>query len=172
MAVFETLTVRVVEPLRVVALRHLPGGTPAVSGALQTQGFAALPGAGQFVGSDPCLMWLKPTEWLLIGTTDAVADGLLASLAPGCHSLACAVDQSSGGILFELQGAGLPSLLPRLVDSTAVPQAAQQGSRCRLGDVAVMLLRHAADRAWLLADRSNGDYIAQWLRDAARPISA
>ena len=162
------VTVSIVEPLRVVALRYLPQGAATVERIAAALALPRLPDAGRFEGRDPYILWCRPGESLLITTIDDVADGALRALAAGGDPLAYAVDQSGGSIAFELAGAGIDAVLPRLLDASAIPQQPDQGTRARLADIAVIALRLAAERVWLLADRGNDRYLAQWLAYAVQ----
>lgn len=157
------LSVRLIEPLRVVSLRHLAEGAPAIAKALHAHGFLHLPSPGCFEGSGPFLLWRKPGELLLVGTEDSMADGLLLALPAGLEPLAYALDLSGGSVLFELQGRCVDALLERLLDAAAIPHRAGQAHSTRLGDIVVIAMRQAPDRVWLLADRSNDDYLARWI---------
>lgn len=161
------LKVRLLDGLRVVALRHLPGGTAAVEATLMAHGAAALPMPGECHGSDPWWLWTGPAECLLITSNGAVADGVLQSMSPGREALACAVDRSAGSVVFELAGPGTAGLLPRLFDASAIPQRVGQGHRARCVDVGAVPMRVAPDRVLLLIDRLHGLHVAQWIAHAA-----
>jgi heterotetrameric sarcosine oxidase gamma subunit len=166
------VSVRLIEPCRVVSLRHLSGGATAIETALREHALPRLPTTGQFEGQDSYLLWRSPSEWLLITASDALADGLLRTLPAGTAALACAVDQSAGSVIFELTGTGIAAVLPRLLDASTIPQKPGQATRARLVDIAVIALRLTADRVFLLADRSNDRYMAQWLTYSIQGASA
>ncbi|MDH0866262.1 hypothetical protein [Mitsuaria sp. GD03876] len=192
-----SLSVAIVEPLRVVTLRCLPGGQPALAAAVAAVGAvgnlgavgataanfpaatrvvnasiaaagatAGLPGPGRFIGVDPLLAWRGPGEWLHFSRTDAPADALLAALPPG-DAPAQAIDLSAGTLVVELQGPALDALIARLFDATVRLAEPGQGTRTRLAEIAVVALRLAPRRLWLLVDRANDDYLARWLTYAA-----
>lgn len=165
-AATEALKVQVIEDLRVVALRHLAGGTAAVEAALARRGEATLPKPGECLGADPWWVWTGPAECLLLTSHGEVADGMLQALAPGRETLACAVDRSAGGLVFDLHGRGVDGLLQRGVDAGAVPQRVGQGHRARWMDIGVVLLRVTPDRVLLGVDRMQGLYAAQWIAHA------
>lgn len=160
------LTVRVVEGLRVLALRYLAGGGAAIEMALAAHDLAPLAKPGACRGADPWLVWIGPAESLLLTSRHAVADGVLRELAPGREVLACALDQSGGCLVFELLGANVDNVLPRLLDVSAIPQRAGQSSRARLMDISAVVMRLEPDRVLLVVDRMHGIYAAQWLRHA------
>lgn len=160
------LKVRIVEGLGVLSLRHFPGGTAAVEAALDEHAGLPLPKPGECLGADPWRVWTGPTECLLLTSNSPVADGVLQSLAPGRESLACAVDRSSGCVVFDLAGPGVADLLPRLLDASAIPQRAGQGHRARCLDIGAVLLRVAPDRVLLVIDRVHGLYVAQGIGHA------
>ena len=162
-----SLAVRLFDGLRVLALRHLPGAGAALDSALATHGGWPLPNPGECLGGDPWWLWAGPAECLLITSNSAVADGVTQSMKPGREALACAVDRSSGSVVFELAGAGVAELLPRLFDASAIPQQVGQGHRARCLDVGAVPMRVAPDRVLLLVDRQHGLHLAQWIAHAA-----
>ena len=162
------LSARFIEPLRVVSLRGVAdsSGPHPIAGALSAHALA-LPEPGYFAGVDPAVLWRSPTEWLLVASSDPVPDAVLRALMPGRHALACALDQSAGVIGIALDGEPVDALLSRLVDASAIPREPGHGTRARLGDIAVTILRPAADRAWLIAERGVEDYLVEWIAYAA-----
>jgi heterotetrameric sarcosine oxidase gamma subunit len=166
------LAIGVVEPMHVLSLRHLPGGVAAIAGALAAQGLHALPEARRLAGDDPCALWRSPSEWLLLTADAAVAAGITSALRPVPGALAVAIDLTAGSLVLDLRGTAVDALLSRLVDVTAVPTAVGEGTRARLADIAVALLRIAPDHVRLVADRANDRYLAQWLAYASRALEA
>ncbi len=160
------LTVRIVEGLRVLALRCLAGGVAAIEAALAAHDLAPLAKPGACNGADPWLAWISPAESLLLTSHHAVADGVLRELAPGRVALACALDQSGGCLVFELLGANVDNVLQHLLDVSAIPQRAGQSNRGRLMDISAVVIRLEPDRVLLVVDRMHGIYAAQWLRHA------
>jgi heterotetrameric sarcosine oxidase gamma subunit len=166
------LTMRVVQDLRVLALRHLSGGTDAIAAALVAPGLERLPRPGAFHGDDPWLLWTGPAEFLLLTSRRAVADAVLQALAPGRAALACALDQSAGQLGFELLGPAVADVLPRLLDASAIPQRAGQACRARLMDISAVVMRLNPECVWLLVDRSHGAYMVLWLARLAQAGAA
>lgn len=166
------LQVRVVEDLRVVTLRHLPGGMSAVGAVLAQHGAATVPKPGECLGADPWWVWTGPAECLLFTSHGAVADGVLQALAPGGDALACAVDVSAGGLVFDLCGCGVDELLQRLLDASAIPQRVGQGHRARWQDLGGVLLRTAPDRVLLRVERPQALHAARWIAHALVPVQA
>ena len=162
------LTVRVVEGLNVLALRHLAGGASAVEAALADHKLTPLPAPGACHGSDPWLLWNGPAEFLLLTSHRALAQGVLQLLPPGREPLACALDQSPGCLTLELQGPGIEELLPRLLNASAIPRQVGQAGRTRLMDIGAVVLRKDHDCIWLVVDQSHGPYAAQWITYAAQ----
>ena len=163
------LDIRLVEPLRVLSLRH-HNALHTIEAASRDAGLPPLPGAGHFSGDDPLLLWRHPRELIFIGSADAAAgqaDALLESLAPGQDALVCAVDQSAGTVAMALQGPKLDALLSRLMDAGAIPRTSGEGTRARLADIAVLVLRREPQCVWLLADSAHDHYLADWLAYAA-----
>ena len=154
---------RLVESLRIIALRHTGSGRDAIVDAAAANDLPPLPDAGRFAGTDPFVVWRNPGEWVLVAVSAAeIVDEMLGALAPGREPDACAVDQTDGAVCVELQGAGLDGVLSRLIDANA-PQSSGEGTRTGLGSIAVIVLRMAEDRVWLLADRSVTRYLIDWL---------
>lgn len=165
------LTVRVLEDLGVLSLRHLPGGTAALEGALSAHALAPLPKPGACHGSDPWLVWTSPTECLLLSSSSPIAEGVLQALAPGHEALACALDLSAGYLAIELLGPAVADVLPRLFDASAIPRGVGQGSRARLMDISAVVLRVGPDQVWLLVDRAQGAYVAHWITHALGAVA-
>ena len=159
------VTVHRIEPLAVVALRHLPGAGEALARALQAAGIADIPAPGQALGNGrnpgAWALWRSPSEVTLLAFEQATADAAMAALA--ADKLACAVDQTGGTLALELRGPLVDDLLRRLVDSRSLTGAPGSAVRARLADAAVVLVRRQSDTVCLLADRSHGHYLASWL---------
>jgi sarcosine oxidase, subunit gamma len=163
-----SFSVSVLEGPRVLAVRHLAGGALLLDQALSAYALTPLPKTGTCLGADPCLIWRSPTEFLLLTSQPAVADGVLQALAPGRHDLACALDLSAGSVVFELQGQGGADVLARLVEASAVPMQSGQATRSRFMDVAVVIFRQDPHSVKLLFDRGHCLYAAQWIEHASR----
>ncbi|MEI6028471.1 MAG: hypothetical protein WCT47_17445 [Betaproteobacteria bacterium] len=169
------LAARVVEGLRVLVVRHLPGGQAAIEAtvaAVAAPGLVSLPSPGAFRGVDPWLVWTGPAECLLLTSSSTMAEGVLQGLAPGREALACALDQSAGHLVLELSGLGVAESLHRLFDAGSIPHQVGQGSRARLMDIGAVLLRLAPDRVLLVLDRTHGLYVAQWITHALQDEGA
>lgn len=164
------LKVSVLEAPRVLVFRHLAGGEAAVHEVLAGHHLAALPAPGCCPGNDPWQVWIGPAESLLLTTSGQVADGVAAALQPGCSSLACVVDQSAGWLVFELLGAGVDDLMPRLLDASAIPRHAGQGARARFMDISAVVMRVGPDRVLLAVERPHGSYAVQWIGHAWRAV--
>lgn len=158
-------------PLRVWALRVLPGGQPVAEAALAQAGCSAWPKPGQYLGTDPCLAWRTPREAVLLSSSGDASAALAQALAPGIHELAYAVEQTDGTVVFELQADQAQPLLSRLVDAQAMPAARGCASRTRLGDVAVLLLWRSDGSMWLAADAAHRPYLEAWLEHAAQGLA-
>jgi heterotetrameric sarcosine oxidase gamma subunit len=156
------VTVRRIEPLAVVALRHLPGAGDDLVAALRAAGVPVAPAPGH-------ALWRSPSEVLLLATERATSEAALAALAPA--TLACAVDQSDATLALELQGPLVDDLLRRLIDSGSLPGVSGSAVRARLADIAVVLVRRQAKDVWLLADRSHEHYLASWLAHAGAAMA-
>lgn len=167
-----------IEPLAVIALRHLPGAGEALAAALRAAGVAAVPLPGQMLGpgqeagpgEGSAALWRSPSEVTLLAGNRAAADAAMAALAN--TALACAVDQSAGTLALELQGPQVDALLQRLVDSRSLPMMPGSATRARLADIAVTLARRGPERIWLLADCSHAHYLANWLAYAGAALAA
>jgi sarcosine oxidase gamma subunit len=163
-----TLKVSVVEGLRVLVFRHLVGSETAIDEVLASNHLSGLPTPGTCLGDDPWQVWIGPAESLLLTAKGGLADDVLTALRPGCNSLGCVVDQSAGWLVFELLGAGVDDLLPRLLDASAIPQHAGQGARARFMDISAVVMRVGLDRVLLAVERPHGSYAAQWIGHAWR----
>lgn len=162
------LSVSVAGGLRVLVFRHLAGGAAGTDDALAAHGLPALPAPGVCLGNDPWQVWTGPTESLLLTSDDTLADGMAAALRPGCHGLACVLDQSAGWLVFDLRGADVDALLPHLLDASAIPRHAGRGWRARFMDIRSVVMRVEPDRVFLVVERPHGSYAAQWIGHAWR----
>ncbi|MFN5722431.1 MAG: hypothetical protein ACK47O_01240, partial [Betaproteobacteria bacterium] len=97
-----TVEIRRIEPLFVLAIRHLPDAADEVEAALRSTGLPGLPWPGQVLGRDPWILWRSPSELMLLATTRTGPNALTDAIGNGL--LACAVEQSDGLIGFELRG--------------------------------------------------------------------
>ena len=156
-----SVSVRKIETLVVVALRHLPEVANTLVTALQAVGISAAPNPGQVLGQNPWALWRSPSEVILLATHRNHTDAAVAAMVG--TSLACAVNQTDGVLALELQGQQLDDLLLRLVDSRSLPRSPGTASRARVADIAVTLVRHESDRLWMLTERPQADYLMNWL---------
>ena len=167
------VAVRRIEPLAVIALRHLPGAGESLADALCGAGVTGVPSPGQALGDGQSqgttALWRSPSEVVLLATERAAADAAMAALA--ADALACAVDQSDGTLALELQGPRADELLQRMVESHSLPMTLGSAVRARLADIAVTLVRQGPDRIWLLTDRSHEHYLASWLAYAGAAVA-
>lgn len=167
------VAVRRIEPLAVIALRHLPGAGESLADALCAAGVTGVPSPGQALGDGQSqgttALWRSPSEVVLLATERAAAEAAMAALA--ADALAYAIDQSDGALALELQGPRVDELLQRLVDSHSLPMTLGSAIRVRLADIAVTLVRLDHDRIWLLADRSHEHYLASWLAYAGAAVA-
>ena len=155
------VSVRKMETLVVIALRHLPEADAALVTALRAVGISAAPNPGQVLGQNPWALWRSPSEVILLATHRKHADAAVVAMVD--TPLACAVDQTDGVLALELQGPQLDDLLLRLVDSRSLPRSRGTASRARLADIAITLVRHESDRLWMLAERPQAHYLMNWL---------
>jgi heterotetrameric sarcosine oxidase gamma subunit len=167
------VAVRRIEPLAVIALRHLPGAGESLADALCAAGVTGVPSPGQALGNGQSQgttsLWRSPSEVVLLVAERAAADAAMAALA--ADALACAVDQSDGTLALELQGPRADELLQRMVESHSLPMTLGSAVRARLADIAVTLVRQGPDRIWLLTDRSHEHYLASWLAYAGAALA-
>jgi heterotetrameric sarcosine oxidase gamma subunit len=159
-----SVSVRKIETLVVLALRHLPEAADTLVTTLQTVGISAAPKPGQLLGQNPWALWRSPSEVILLATHRKHADAAVAAMVD--TSLACAVDQSDGVLALELQGQQLDDLLRRLVDSRSLPGLPGTSTQARLVDISITLVRHELDRLWMLTERPQADYLMNWLKHA------
>ena len=162
------VSVREIETLVVVALRHLPEAADTLVTALRAVGISAAPNPGQVLGQNPWALWRSPSEVILLATHRNHADSAAAAMVD--TPLACAVDQTDGVLALELQGPQLDDLLLRLVDSRSLPRSRGTASRARLADIAITLVRHESDRLWMLAERPQAHYLMNWLNHVGATV--
>jgi sarcosine oxidase gamma subunit len=164
------LTVRVVEPVQVLSLRHHADGAAALVSALAEHAVNAmesLPAPAHFVGIEPCVVWRSVSECLFIATAAATCERLLSALRPNAGAPAVAVDVSAGSVVLELLGSDVQQTLCRLADATAMPTVAGRATRLRLADIAVVVLCHGPTHYRLVIDRAHDAHLANWLAYAA-----
>jgi heterotetrameric sarcosine oxidase gamma subunit len=166
------LRLAVLEPLRVVAVRALPAADGGWIEALRDSGVTRLPAPGRCEGDAVRVVWRSPTEYWLVTERPALLDPVAEALRPGATALAYAVDHSTGTVGIELQGEELDGVLARLMDAAAIAALPGQATRARCADLAVVLLRLQAQRAWLLVERPVADYLLDWLRLACDRVGA
>lgn len=145
-----------------ITIRHFTADTDARA-ALKACHFAWPDRPGEFNGTDPLVAWRGPQELIALGLDGTYLRLLLTELAPGKFDTALAVDMSEALTVFELSGVHLDEWLAHLVDASAIPRSAGRVTRCRLGDVAVLLLRLDNQRVWLAVDRTFCSYLNSWL---------
>lgn len=149
--------------LRVLTLRHAAPAA-AAEAALEAIGLALPTKTGDVTSTEGIhAIRRQPEETLILGPDAPVFDRLLAAVPPGRHADVVALDLSHGLAVIELDGPRLDGWLSHLVDVQAIPTAPGQASRGRLIDIAVLMLRLAPDRLWLVVDRSLCPYLANWL---------
>lgn len=145
-----------------VTIRYFADDRSA-SEAVQAQGLIWPSVPGELSGHDPWLAWRSPQETLALGFQSAALPALLHALAPGRSETALAVDVSQALAVFELHGPLLDAWLAHLVDAAAIPRQPGRVCRCRLADVAVLLLRLDSKRVYLVTDRPIAPYLGNWL---------
>lgn len=167
---------RRIEPLRVLALRHLPGGEPALRAALAELGLHELPRPGQMLGRwlehDPALWWSRPGEWLLLAMRPApdAFDALRDALAPRPGAQAMAFDLSQGHCGFECAGPDVREWLLRLTDAQALPSQPGTGTWLRMADLRVAVWCVEPTGFRLLVDRAAEHHFTAWLAYAEEAL--
>ena len=156
-----------VEPLRVVAVRMLPGADSSWVAGLGEAGVGALPEPGRCEGQAVRALWRSPTEVWLVTQQGDLLDSVLQALRPGVNPAACAIDHSAGTVGIELQAPDVSGFLAHLVDPCGIPAQPGQATRARCMDLGVVLMRLDEQRIWLLADRPVAGYLVAWFRVTA-----
>lgn len=153
---------RVVSGCAVVTIRHFPGDTSARD-AVRQLGLAWPGDPGELTGSDPWLAWRSPQESIAFGLERDRPQRLLERLAPGRSESAVAIDLSEALGIVELHGPRLDEWLAHLVDASSIPRRPGRATRARMAEAAVLLLRLADERLWLMLDRPILAYAENWL---------
>lgn len=153
---------RVVDSFSAVAIRHFPGDTSARD-AVHQLGLAWSEAPGTLTGSDPWLAWRSPRETIAFGLERARSQELLERLAPGRSAGAMTIDVTEALGVIELHGVALDEWLAHLVDAMSIPRQSGRCTRARMAEAAVMLLRIAEDRLWMVIDRPIRAYAEDWL---------
>jgi hypothetical protein len=154
--------VRPVHGLTVITIRHFPGDTHAAE-AIRAQGLVWPNGPGELIGHEPWLAWRSPNETIALAFAAQPLAAVLAALAPGQSDSAMAANLTDALAVFELHGPRIDDWLAHVVDASAIPREPGRCTRCRLADVAGMLLRLDSERLWLLVDAPVGAYVENWL---------
>lgn len=153
---------RALPQVTAVTVRHFPGDTTAADAALHL-GLGWPESPGMVTGADPWLAWRGPYETIALSRNPGALRPLLALLGAGRSETAFAADLSEALVVVELHGPWLDEWLSHLVDALSIPYRPGQVTRARLADVAVMMLRLATDRVWVLAERPIRAYVEEWL---------
>lgn len=149
--------------LQVVVIRHACDSR-AAHAELRRLDIAWPVDVHQIQGEGPFALRRSADEILVVGSFAAA--GILGALWPSAANDAVAIDLTHGTLVFELEGPRLDEWLSRLIDVDALPREPKRGARTRVIDIAVVVLRLALDRVWLVADRAHATYLADWLRYA------
>lgn len=153
---------RAIAGVMAVTVRHFSGDTTARS-AVRELGLDPPDEPGRLTGRDPWLAWRSPQETLALGLVHDRLQRLLESLAPGRSESAVAVDLTEALGVIELYGARLDEWLAHLVDAMSIPRREAQCTRARMAEAAVLLLRLANDRVWMVHERPLRSYVEDWL---------
>jgi heterotetrameric sarcosine oxidase gamma subunit len=143
---------------------------PVFRDAIETEFGSAPPSVGAITGRDITLLWLAPTDWLVLGSFDA--DPVLARLATafaGRH--AAALDASDGSVVIHVLGPGAPDLI-RQGSGVPLDTALRPGgcARTRFAGLPVTLYRPRDTGAIrLISERATAVYLWSWLIEAAKP---
>lgn len=136
-----------------------------------TQGFGfAPPDALRTAGDDALLvLWLGPSEWLLVAPEDdgALAERARQSLA-GCHS--AVTDMSDSRVVIRASGDRVRECLSKACSLDLHPRMFQAGMCAQSLLARTHVLLHQRDDAPtydLYIHRSFADYAWRWLEDAA-----
>ncbi len=75
----------------------------------------------------------------------------------------CVVDQTGGAWVLRASGKRVADLLSRLGGQGTHPSLGQS-KRCRLGDVAISVIRVEQDELLLVVDRMYAEHLMEWIR--------
>jgi sarcosine oxidase, subunit gamma len=163
----DAVTLRETPPLTMVNLRVTPGSDAArrVAAALGTELPAANTVAPATAGA---VLWLGPDESLVVAD-DGAAPAVVGLLAGGVGAEGSVVDVSAARAGVDLSGPRARDVLEKgcsidLHPAAFPPDACAQTLLARAG---VILWHERAGAYRVLAGASFGDYLADWLIDAA-----
>lgn len=120
-------------------------------------------------GRDPLVCWLGPERWL-VSSQGSSAPGLIDELRAATEgSLAAIVDISDSVTLIQLVGEAARHLLARGTGLGLDDRALGPGrcARTRLASLAVLLRPLEESGYELLVDRSEAQFLLDWLRDSS-----
>jgi heterotetrameric sarcosine oxidase gamma subunit len=154
---------RRLDGIRVVVVRHTYDGAQ-VSTAFEAATNLPWPLRTRELRSSERLSAMRchPGEVLVVGEDESRVQQLMQEFSPGRTNQVVAIDLSHGMGVVELRGPRLDEWLAHVIDQSAIPDVGC-ATRCRLADLAVHLLRPAADCIRVVADRAAFPYLAHWL---------
>jgi sarcosine oxidase subunit gamma len=120
-------------------------------------------------GRDPLLWWKGPEHWLATSEGLAASD-LVAEITAALEGRVCAiVDISDSMTTFQLIGNAVPALFARgtALDLDRDTFGPGRCARTRLANIAVLLRPLEENGYELLVDRSEAQFLLEWLRDAS-----
>jgi len=158
-----------VMPARTVIQLRLATCTPKALGAIRIAGRLLPEAMHSSSGDDPVLCRLAPDIWLLLSSLHEAAE-LLDAVRTGCARKACAItDLSDAHVTLALDGPRAVDVLARGcgLDFAATAFGLNACTRTRLAQLPVILRRLTHERFECVVDRSVGQYLYDWMQDAA-----
>ncbi|MEX1994169.1 MAG: sarcosine oxidase subunit gamma family protein [Steroidobacteraceae bacterium] len=164
----DALSLAVLPARTVIALR-LATHTPKIVSAMRIAGRSLPETPNTWSGDDPVICRTAPDTWLLLSSLHEAAE-LLDAARTGCGRKACAItDLSDAHVTLALDGPRAADLLARGcgLDFAATAFGLQACTRTRLAQVPVILRRPTNERFECVVDRSVGQWLFDWMQDAA-----
>ncbi len=124
-------------------------------------------------GDDPVFCRVAPDTWFIHSALHAAAD-LLPAVRSGCGRRSYAVtDVSDAFVTLAIDGAQAAALIARGcgLDLSVESFGQSACARTRLAQLPVLLRRTASERFECMVDRPAGQYLHDWLEDAAAAIA-
>lgn len=164
-----SIPVRTRADLRILSIRRLIEDK-SVDQILRSRGLQWANEPSQQLGSDPCVIWRKPTENWVLGTANELIEDIALTLCSGQQAFALAIDVSEAYVVLELKESALDAWLSRLVEPGSIHTTPHSICMGRVADVPAVLLRQSMDQLWLVVERSFENHLVAWLSHTHQAI--
>lgn len=173
LVVSESLTIRVARHRTTVSLQTAHrASTPIEAVTLRGVHLPSCP--NMTAGNDPLIWWVGPEYWLAV-SEELCASEIIAELATATEGhLAVIVDVSDSLRAIQLLGDAAPEVIARGTSLRFDERVLEPGrcARTRFANLAVLLRPLQQDGYEFLVDRSEAQFLLDWLQDSAASIDS